>query len=487
MTIAYGNMVSRVASTLELAKNTDHAVLRYFLWALSCILTLQVLLFIYRSLTSPLRSVPGPFLARFGRLYFFFQVAQGRWEHVNVALHRRYGPVVRVAPDMYSIDSSDIIKQVYGIGSKYAKSDWYEAWKHPSPDRGTLFSERDLGAHADSRKRFQAMYSMSSLVHYEKSVDECAAIFTTRLAEFANRSATIDMARWFQHYAFDVIGEITYSHRFGFLDRGEDFAGLQAALHEVMRYGSLVGIFAKWHPWLYEITNRLGVGGGRGRNFLIKFVEERINQRKEEKQAGVTSGKTAEQDESAPMDFLEKLLAANEKEPEKVTMYHVWTMGLSNVIAGSDTTSVSLSSILYNLLKYPDTMRKLREEIKTCEKEGRCGNPNVTFKQSQNMPFLQAVIKEALRMHAATGLPLWRDVPKGGAELGGYSFPQGTTVGLNTWCAHYKDDVFGPDAYRFRPERWIDAEKEGGQRLKTMETFWVPVSSRSTWLPLPFC
>lgn len=451
-------------------------MLQYALFAIALVLLLRLLHWVYRSVTSPLRAVPGPFLARFGRLYYLFHVTQGRWEHVNIALHRRYGPVVRVGSDLYSFDSSESMKKIYGISSKFAKSDWYDAWKHPSPDRGTLFSERDLKSHADSRKRFQAMYSMSSLVNYEGYVDNCAEILSRRLTEFAQSGETIDMARWFQHYAFDVIGDITYSQRFGFLDKGEDVAGLQAALHEVIRYGSVVGIYAKWHPWLYDVTNRMGIGGARGRDFLIKFVEQRMKQRKEEKRSGVTPRGTNAQDENGPLDFLEKLMTANEKDPQKVTTYHVWTMSLSNVIAGSDTTSVSLSSILYYLLTYPETLRKLREEIKVCEQEGRCGSPNVTLRQSQNMPYLQAVLKEGLRLCAATGTPLWRDVPKGGAELEGYSFPEGTAVGLNTWCAHYKEDVYGADARQFRPERWIEAEREGGQRLKAMEMFWVPVS-----------
>lgn len=451
-------------------------MLLYVSYAVALVLIVRLSQWLYTSITSPLRGVPGPFLARFGRLYYLYHIAQGRWEHVNIALHHRYGPVVRVGSDMYSFDSAEAIKKIYGISSKFAKSDWYDAWKHPSPDRGTLFSERDLKSHAESRKRFQAMYSMSSLVNYEEYVDNCAEIFSRRLTEFVQRDETIDMARWFQHYAFDVIGEITYSQRFGFLDRGEDISGLQAALHEVIRYGSLVGPYSKWHPWLYHVTNRMGIGGARGRDFLIKFVEQRIKQRKEEKQAGTISRDILAQGENRPVDFLEKLMAANEKDPQKVTTYHVWTMSLSNVIAGSDTTGISLSSILYYLLRYPETMRKLRDEIRVCEQEGRCGKPNITFRQSQDMPYLQAVMKEALRLCAATATPLWREVPKAGSELGGYYFPEGTSVGVNTWCAHYKEDVFGGDARQFRPERWLEAEKEGGERLKAMETFWMPVS-----------
>jgi hypothetical protein len=99
---------------------------------------------------------------------------------------------------MYSIDSPDVVKTVYGIGSKFPKSDWYEGWKHPSPDRWTLFPDRDMKRHAETRKRFQAMYSMSSLVSYEGYVDDCARIFSARLSEFAQAGKAINMGHWFQ-------------------------------------------------------------------------------------------------------------------------------------------------------------------------------------------------------------------------------------------------------------------------------------------------
>lgn len=452
-------------------------LLRYSLWGIAILITTQILLFLYKSLTSPLRSVPGPFLARFGRFWYFWRVYLQHWEHEDIALHRKYGPVVRVASDMYSIDSPEVVKKVYNINSKFVKSDWYYAWQHPDPNRWTLFPDRDIKRHAETRKRFQAMYSMSSLVNYEGYVDESAEILGQKLSEFAARGETINMGHWFQCYAFDVIGDITYSQRFGFLDKGEDVGGLLGALSGVLKYGALMGIYAQWHPIVFDIFSRLGFGGATGRTYLMKFVEEKIKKRKEEAKEGKDVERLGERGGGAPVDFLEKLLVANQDDPEKVTPYHVFMMGLSNVLAGSDTTAISLSAILYYLLKNPEKMTKLRQEIHEFEEQGRCGNPAVSFKQSQEMPYLQAVMKEALRLHAAVGLPLWRVVPEGGVEICGYFFPQGTIIGLNGWCAHYNEDVFGPDAKAFRPERWIEAEKEGGDKLKSMDAYYLPVST----------
>jgi hypothetical protein len=56
---------------------------------------------------------------------------------------------------------------------------------------------------------------MSSLVHYEPFVDDCAEIFNRRLIEFTESRKSFNLGHWFQCYAFDVIGNITFGERFG--------------------------------------------------------------------------------------------------------------------------------------------------------------------------------------------------------------------------------------------------------------------------------
>jgi hypothetical protein len=67
---------------------------------------------------------------------------------------------------------------------------------------------------------------MTSLVHYEEFVDRCADLFCARLKEFAARGETFNLGYWFQCYAFDVIGDITYGQRFGECLRSRAGAGL---------------------------------------------------------------------------------------------------------------------------------------------------------------------------------------------------------------------------------------------------------------------
>ncbi|MBE3045160.1 cytochrome P450 [Candidatus Bathyarchaeota archaeon] len=77
------------------------------------------------------------------------------------------------------------------------------------------------------------------------------------------------------------------------------------------------------------------------------------------------------------------------------------------------------------MLRNPVCFERLRGEVDQHAAEK--GGGYVTFKDSQGMPYLQAVIKEALRMHPATGLPLERVVPAGGATISGYFFQEGVS------------------------------------------------------------
>lgn len=183
-------------------ENVSGMFSKYITLLIVTIGALTIKIFLYYLLFSPLASVPGPLVARFGRLYYFIRVANGRWELDNLALHEKYGPVVRVASNMYSIQSPELAKTPYAINSKFAKTDWYDAWRHPDLRKWTLFPERDLARHADTRKRFQSLYSMSSLVNYEPFVDECTALFSGQLTEYADRGEAIKMGHWFQCYAF---------------------------------------------------------------------------------------------------------------------------------------------------------------------------------------------------------------------------------------------------------------------------------------------
>lgn len=164
-------------------------------------------------------------------------------------------------------------------------------------------------------------------------------------------------------------------------------------------------------------------------------------------------------------DILNQLLDVHNNDPEALSLAEVIAITTTNVIAGSDTTAVTLASVIYYLSKYPEARQKLLDEMEHAQTHGLASNP-ITYAEAIKLPYLSAVINEAMRIHPATGFILERLVPKGGATLHGVYLPENTVVGVNSWVLHRNKDVFGEDVHSFRPERWIDGDENKIKEMK---------------------
>jgi hypothetical protein len=76
---------------------------------------------LFQIILDPLRDIPGPFLARFTRLWYFIEIYKGSFELTEIELHKKYGAIVRIAPHEYSIDDVDAAKTIYGLGNSFPK------------------------------------------------------------------------------------------------------------------------------------------------------------------------------------------------------------------------------------------------------------------------------------------------------------------------------------------------------------------------------
>ena len=108
-------------------------------------------------------------------------------------------------------------------------------------------------------------------------------------------------------------------------------------------------------------------------------------------------------------------------------------------------------------MRTPRTLCKLQDELAAANLSAI-----PQWRETSTLPYLTAVIREALRIHPAVGLPLERIVPEGGVTLCGHSFPAGTIVGCNPAVVHFDTDVYGShySVYEFWPERWLEADVE---------------------------
>lgn len=128
-------------------------------------------------------------------------------------------------------------------------------------------------------------------------------------------------------------------------------------------------------------------------------------------------------------------------------------------LAGSDTSATAIRSTFLFLLTSPIAYSRLRAEIDDAHRENRIHRPVISDAEANALPYLQACVKEGLRMWPpVTGL-LEKEVPAGGDTLNGFFVPGGTKIGFSAWGLQRKKDIYGQDANLYRPERWLEASE----------------------------
>ncbi|KXG49530.1 Cytochrome P450, E-class, group I [Penicillium griseofulvum] len=155
-------------------------------------------------------------------------------------------------------------------------------------------------------------------------------------------------------------------------------------------------------------------------------------------------------------DFLDKFIEAKEKCPEVVDDMQVISYLMINMIAGADTTGVTINAALYFSLKHPHVWERLRTEILAYDTSE---STVISYKSAKQFTYLNAVVRGAMRCHPAVAMLLERYVPEDGLTLPNRSLvPAGSIVGINPYIVGRNKSVWGDDAEEFRPERWLRDE-----------------------------
>ncbi len=115
---------------------------------------------------------------------------------------------------------------------------------------------------------------------------------------------------------------------------------------------------------------------------------------------------------------------------------------------------------------------RLKSEIDEAISRDLVSSP-IKDSEARRLPYLQAVIREGLRIFPVVTAPFFKRVPKGGDIVNGYFLPEGTEVGHNVLGTMRSKKYWGDDADAFRPERWLKADDETLEMMvNALETQW---------------
>ncbi|KAF9631187.1 hypothetical protein BFW01_g2049 [Lasiodiplodia theobromae] len=336
-------------------------------------------------------------------LIFILQLANIRGQRVHFihALHQKYGPVVRIAPDEVAIADAEAAKTIHRPASGYEKAAWY--------------------------KQFIC------------NVAEKVELAVQRMGEEMRRGEETDCLKWWTFLATDVSGHLMFGESFRMLELGKknDYihtlesaiqgSGIRAELPLLAAIGKLLP-----HPTLQAMFNandRLLAYGTRA----------------------VTLGKQASGGGGGGASIFAQLDPDAQKgSPFPLTDLDIRVEAGNFIVAGADTTAVSLTYLTYAVLAQPGLRARLEAEVAGLGEGGKEWGD----RECEGLPLLNAVVNETLRLYGAAPGSLPRAVPPGGATLGGYFLPGGATVSTQAWSLH-RDERLWRDAERFDPDRWL--------------------------------
>ncbi len=287
---------------------------------------------LYNKFHAGLNRIPGPPLAGLTKLWRLYQVRKGTFHRDLVALHKQYGPLVRIAPDVVSVGDPSMIPVVYGLKHNFRKTAFYPiqsiSWRKEVSCN--IFSTRDPAEHREQKKKISAAYSMSNLLQSESKVDDCTKAFMAKLKNFADEGKDFDMGNWLQYCtsnavahdcmfltlldAFDVVGELTFGQPLGFLEQGRDVDDMMKAIEGMLSYATLCGQVPEAHhvllgnPLLTKFMPAMETW-----NQVVLFTLKALNSRTRMKR-----DEELQEVEGHGVDMLSRWNAVKTSDPEKM-------------------------------------------------------------------------------------------------------------------------------------------------------------------------
>ena len=292
------------------------------------------------------------------------------------------------------------------------------------------------------RRAVGGAFAVKNLLDYEHDVDVTAAVLIEKIL----KSRTIDVFDTIQRFQIDFLTIMAFSENPDYLNSATDVSSVSGK-----------GRFTHWIQWQAMPTLEHLIYKPP---YLSSFMKTSIpiwaqmaNQKLRNRLATEKSGS------GRYADLLQKYIDAGEKHKDTVKPEIVQRMVSSTISAGFDTTAFTMTAMIYYLLKNPETLPKLQQELESGVARGQLSNPP-KYAETANLRYLSAVLKEAMRCYPFLAVLLERVVPAGGALVAGTWLPGGAVVGCHPVLVHEDRNCFGEDADVFRPERWLTDDTE---------------------------
>ncbi|KAI8627898.1 cytochrome P450 [Xylariaceae sp. FL1651] len=384
---------------------------------------------LYHITVHPLAAIPGPILCGISRIPYWIACIRGQdifWLH---RLHQTYGPAVRFGPRDVSYATAEAWKPVYGPVKHKRENEKAQEFFVPSYKVPSMLAA-DYEVHSRYRRLFAPAFSERALHKHQGLIRKYIALFITKISELSKDGHPVEMTSLFNFVTFDIMAELCFGHELQQLRANHYdpwvrsiFEQLRALpfMSAIMYYPILNYMFSRFAPgWIQEHRNAHC-------QFAADLVDTRIRE--------------------GPSTYDADLwrLAIDGLSIEEMHSNAEFFM-----IAGSETSATLLSGVVFYLLKNPQTMERLSREIRDSFQRIE----EMSFEDLARLPYLNACLKEAMRIFPPVAVGSPRVVYEGGQHIMNHWLPGGTRISVHHYSTYRSLNNFkNPD--EFIPDRWL--------------------------------
>jgi cytochrome P450 len=405
--------------------------------------------FIYPIFFSPLSRIPAAhFTSSFLPLWLLYNRRLGR-ETISVyQAHRKYGPIVRLAPDDISLCSLEGLRTVYVGG--FERTQWFQQFANynSTPNLVSLYGAKN---HSNRKRMLSQIYSKSYILKSPDFHDLANVILFKRLLPFLVEQA--------------CLGEDVDMLKLGYVEGAEFVSAYEMGVQNSMNF---LGDGREAERLRYIENSRKKIQGLPGKEAAIKELEVQCLDMCAKAEETMKNPKERSKPDSTwtwPVVYAQLKQSLITKESitnPKILQRVIASELLDNIEAGREGIGVIITYITHQLCKHPAVQAALHEELLQITPPLAPSRSHLLtetcYRSLDSLPLLEGVILETMRLYAHISNPQRRVVPPEGCVIEGYFLPGGTTVSSSAYCLHRHEGAY-PAVNEWKPKRWIRAQE----------------------------
>ncbi|KAI1372086.1 cytochrome P450 [Hypoxylon crocopeplum] len=392
---------------------------------------------IYRLYFHPLSKYPGPKIAAISDVWYAYHSLAGRWPWAVEDALKKYGDVVRIAPNELAFVTPQALADLYGSHTKglelFPKT---QINNHGNDEHGGIIWEWDPVRHRQVSKQLAPAFSGRALKAKETTLHKYIDLFVDRMKDIGSAAEGVSLPTWINWLCVDISADTAYNREMNALKDMKDppYLSILAGFNK-----AVVVIQMSWRfPLLSPLKYLFLLFAAIRPHSHIRDHSKQLLERRIRRKGAVEH-----------LDFFEQMIPENREPPEDPKeRRHLEQIAGQLLIAGYEPPAMWFYFTVYYLLKKPTVLETLAKEIRGAFKS----YDDITPGAAAQLPYLTACLRESLRVmpNVLTGMP----VVSPGAMVDGVFIPRGVVCQSSPYALARSPRNFH-QPLSFRPERWL--------------------------------